>query len=167
MPMLREIKIVDLKRSEVDKDKSNPEKGEYVFKPGGKKYINKEAKIADNSWFSWCQYNPRDGFRMLNEWKVRYGYEPVICGKDPYWPEGAMRNSEYHWQYGDLILVRAPLDREMARRAMDIKIAGADKKKGEAGKDKLRAFAKGVNAQEPGAGVDPDEMEHLLGLSNR
>ena len=167
MPMLRDMRIVDLKRSDLDKDKSRPKDGEFVFKPGGKKYVDKAAKIADNAWFSWCQYNPRDGFRMLNEWKVKYGYEPLKCGVDPYWPEGAVKNSESDWQYGDLVLCKAPLDREMARRAFDVKLAGADKKRGEAGKDRLRAFARGANLEEPGSGIDPDEMEHLLGSVDR
>ena len=164
MPMLREIKIVDLKRSKLDK-KSDPERPEYVFQPGGKKYIDKSAMIADNLCFSWCQYNPRDGFRMLNEWKVKYGNEPIKHKVDPYWPEGAEKNSQGYWQYGDLIAVKAPLDREMARRRREVEMSGAHKKKGDAGKDKLRAFAKGINAIEPGAGVDPEEMEHLLGVS--
>ena len=165
--MLRDIKIVDLKRSELDKEQSKPKDGKFVFKPGGKKYVDKASKIADNVWFSWCQYTPRDGYQMLNEWRVMYGYEPVVCGVDPYWPDGAVKNAESYWQYGDLVFVRVPLDREMERRAMDIKIAGADKKRGEAGKDKLRALARGINAVEPGAGIDPDEMEHLLGTANR
>jgi len=163
MPMLREIKIVDLKRSQLDEKKSSKSKGIYAFVPGGKKYVNRDSLVADNVFFSWCQYNERDGFRMLNEWRVKYGYEPVKNGEDPYWPEGALMNPEGYWTYGDLVLVRAPLDREMARRERDVKIAGADKKPSEAGKDRLRALAKSINAIEPGAGVDPDEMEHLLG----
>jgi len=162
--MLREIKVIDLKRSEVDEKKSDPKNGKYVFAPGGKKYIDRGfASVADNLFFSWCQYNNRDGFRMLNEWKVKYGYEPIKSGVDPYWPEGAALNAMKYWQYGDLVLVAAPLDRELARRKKDIAIAGADKPRGEAGKAKLKAFARGVNSVEPGAGVGPDEMEHLLG----
>jgi hypothetical protein len=163
MPMLRDIKIVDLKRSKQDAKKSNPDKAEYVFEPGAKKYVDKSAMIADNACFSWCQYNPRDGMRMLNEWKVKYGYEPVKHSVDPYWPEGAQKNALGYWQYGDLVLVKAPLDKEMERRRFDVEMSGANKKAGEAAKDRLRAFAKGINAIEPGAGVDPDEMEHLLG----
>ena len=55
----------------------------------------------------------------------------------------------------------------MARRRRDVEIAGANKKAGEAGRDRLRAFAKGINAIEPGAGVDPEEIDHLLGRSGR
>jgi hypothetical protein len=162
--MLREIKVVDLKRSQVDSKKSDPEIGKYVFVPGGKKYLDRGfASVADNLFFSWCQYNNKDGFRMLNEWKVKYGYEPIKNKVDPYWPEGAALNAEKYWQYGDLILVAAPLDKELERRKKSVEIAGADKPKGEAGKNILRSFARGVNAVEPGAGIDPDEMEHLLG----
>jgi len=156
-------KIVDLKRSQIDEERTDREKGDYHFIPGGKKYVDNEARVADNIFFSWCQYNERDGYRMLNEWKARYGYDVVKNGEDPYWPEGANKTTEGYWQSGDVVLVKVPLDRELARREMDIKMAGADKKAGEAGKDRLRAFAKGLNKIEPGAGIDPDEMEHLLG----
>ena len=56
---LQEIKIVDLRTSKWDKEKSDPAKGEYYFTD--KRYINYRGDRAaiPPFKFEWNRYNPR------------------------------------------------------------------------------------------------------------
>jgi len=157
MATLADLKIVDLKRSIIDKEKSDPSKNRYVFIE--KKYVDKETYSAENIWFSWCHYNPKDGFEMFEDWRLN-GWEPVRRGEDHYYVEGATPHVDGYWTYKDVILMKCTLDDEAKRGEERIKLAGG-------GKERLKAFAKEIDYMEPsftkGAGIDPDEMDRLRG----
>ena len=110
---LYEIKIVDMKKSEIDKKLSNPDKDQYVFI---KKVYTTHA-MRDNVWqFKWGRDAlPGMGSRMENTpqlWKADFGATYVVQ-EDGYWPEGIPRNSQGHYLYpnGDAVLVKIPFER--------------------------------------------------------
>jgi len=156
MAVLADVKIVDLKRSVIDKEKSDPKKHRYVFTD--KKYVGKETYVAENIWFSWCgPYALRD-MQAFEDWRLD-GWEPVRVGEDPYYVEGATQKDGY-WTYKDVVLMKCTLDDEAKRGEQRIKMAGG-------GRQRLKAFAREVDNMDPeftrGAGIGPDEMEHLRG----
>ena len=162
MRSLRDIKIVDMKRSKIDEAKSDPEKGKYVF--FDKKYVDAATKVADNVVFSWCEYNAQDGYRTLNTWRVRSNWEAVKKGEDPYWPEGIMPNAAGLYQFGDLVLVRRTLEEEIADQEFNRELARRGKKE-----DGLKTFARAVTKQgyldgeEADVGIMPEQLRGMRG----
>ncbi len=117
---LQDIKVIDLRFSEVDKKKSNPKEGSYEFKK--KVYVdfkgNKEAR--PNYWFTWCRYDPVNNYRELREWKIMWGYTPVNIDTDPYWPESVPPDVNGNYVFGDLILVKCRLIDYLKRQLEDM-----------------------------------------------
>jgi len=125
---LSDVKIIDLNRSEWDKKKSNPEKGEYTFIK--KVYTNQ--KMADTTLgldyslkFKWN----RNDERAIKDWQIKYGFEFVTI-KDPYLPEGISPNAEGHFVFSiDAILMKIPLrkyaEKQMRAEAKSDKAAAA------------------------------------------
>lgn len=156
MATLADLRIVDLKRSVIDEKKSDPKKNRYVFI---KKHVaDKETFAAENIWFSWCLYIPKEaGGEMYEGWRLD-GWEPVRRGEDPYYVEGATPHADGYWTFKDVILMKCTLDDEAKRGEQRIKLAGG-------GKQRLKAFAREIDHMEPdftkGAGIDPDEMSHM------
>jgi hypothetical protein len=108
MPQLRDIRIVDLKHSIWDKEKSEPKKGKYIFKKKVKiNYFDKGKR--PEWWFYLCRYDSRNNYRELSEMRYTLDATPVTLGEDEYWPEGLVPNAEGHYVFGDLILVKYPL----------------------------------------------------------
>lgn len=137
-------------------EKERKEQGFYRFKEDQKHYINYGAPgTRPEYWFSWCRYEPTNGFRDLNEWRHLYGYVPVDPDADPYWPESVEVNAAGHYQFGDLVLVKCPLLRHLERRFLDIRLAmgGAKKKIEEFNRQMLRE----------GGGLDERELLKILG----
>jgi len=161
MSTLRDTRIIDLKRSVLDSEKTDPKKKKYVFK--SKRYVDMDLLQEDNVWFCWCHYNPKDGYWMFNSWKLD-GWEPVIIGEDPYYVEGAANNVDGLWQYKDVVLMRCKWEDEVKRREESQKMATS-------GRDRLRAFAREMDGMDPqftqGAGVGPDEMDELRNRSHK
>ncbi len=125
---LHEIKIVDMAKSTIDPKLSNPDKGKYVFL---KKVFTESLHSSEHTHFTWCRYEPRNGYRELREYEVKFGYTPVTNKVDQYYPEGMTPNAEGHYVYGDLILVKCPLidhletldrNEKFARGAKDAKM---------------------------------------------
>ena len=98
------IKIVDLKQSKVDWDKSNPEKGEYVFKDKVIiDYRSDKAALPDHK-VQWGRNAPND----LSHWIYTLNYTPVNVSEKHYWPEGFTPDAEGHYVNGDGILMQCP-----------------------------------------------------------
>ncbi len=117
---LQDIKVIDLRFSEVDKKKSNPKEGSYEFKK--KVYVdfkgNKEAR--PDVWFTWCRYDPVNNYRELRVWKIMWGYTPVNIDTDPYWPESVPPDASGNYVFGDLILVKCRLIDYLKRQLEDM-----------------------------------------------
>jgi len=160
MRSLRDIKIVDMKRSEIDQEKSDPKKGKYVFI--SKKYVDAATKVADNVTFSWCEYNAQDGYRTLNTWRVRSNWEPVMDGEHAYWPEGVQPNAAGYYQFGDLVLVRRSLEEEIADMEFQQKLARRGAKE-----EHLETFARQVtkegyrDGEESDVGITPAQLRGM------
>lgn len=111
--------IVDLKRSVWDKEKSNPEKGEYVFE---KKvyYKNRDFREGYIHPFKikWCKYSENDYPRPFSSyimWQHKFEATPVVVGDD-YWPEGFVPDSEGKYTYLDLVCVKIPIEKHLATK---------------------------------------------------
>lgn len=150
--LLHEIKIIDLKHSKWDEEKSNPKKGKYAFID--KKYIDyKDKGRRPPYFFTWCHYDERNNYLDLRSWKVKWGYEEVTS-RDDYIPEGLGPNVEGHYVYGDLILVRRNLLDELLRLDNEQKMAKL------AGKMKEREMRDGF--KRAGVAVDDVDIEKML-----
>ncbi len=131
-------RIVDLGKSKIDAQHSDPEHGRYVFLE--KVYIAGKNHSEDK-FFSWCRNKETD----ISEWRYSYGFEPVKAGVDPYWPDGLAPSANGLYVRGDLVLVMCPLVMEIERRNEEAKMskwsikAKADMIKGQAEKDGLDA----------------------------
>ena len=121
---LQKIKIVDLRegRSVWDKAKSKPKKGQYEIEK--KVYVDRRSYHQpgrSDKWFSWCRYTPDE--REMNEWKMAWGYEPVVAGKDDYWPEPLTPNASGWYILGDVVLMACPLVNYLQKRKLEEEMA--------------------------------------------
>jgi len=157
MATLSDCRIVDLKRSKLNKE-SDPKKHKWVFDE--KRYVNRTTFTEDDVWFSWEHYNPKDGCLAFEGAKLN-GWSPVIVNDDQYIVEGAHVNGDGYWTFKDAVLMRCRFADEVARREKNIKATQGG------GKKVMQAFAREVDQIEPaftkGAGMGPDEVEQLMG----
>jgi len=114
---LSEIRFVDLKRSKVDWEKSQPQSGKYVFRgdPAYVDYVSDEAPLPDHK-VQWVNHNPYN----VDRWRYKYGYEIVKWQDKLYWPEGFEPNAEGRYQYRDTILMMCPADVYVERKRKEI-----------------------------------------------
>ena len=57
--MLRDHKLVDLRRSKIDKKRSDPEKGIFKFEPNGKVYVSwRDAAFRPPDYIKWNRNDP-------------------------------------------------------------------------------------------------------------
>jgi hypothetical protein len=115
--LLRDIKLIDLNRSEIDKKESRPEKGIYRFKPNGKVYVSwKDPATRPQHYVKWNRNTPRD----IERWRSLWNYSEVTA-KDPYWPEGiAVNQAGYYVYQTDMILMKCPLADYVQKRKEEI-----------------------------------------------
>ena len=115
--LLREIKLVDLNRSKIDKKKSKPEEGIYAFEPNGKVYVSwKDPATRPQHYVKWNRNTPYD----IESWRTKWNYSEVTA-KDPYWPEGIkISQSGYYVYRTDMILMKCPLRDYVAKRKGEI-----------------------------------------------
>jgi len=104
--LLSDIKIVDLRRSEVDEVKSNPKKGKYVFKAGKKVYVEyRNPAFRPPHYIKWNRNTDYD----IESWKINWNYS-FVTAKDPYWPEGLKPNQEGRYVFKtDMVLMKCPM----------------------------------------------------------
>ncbi len=110
---LGEIKIVDLRHSTIDHDKSNVAEG--VFEFTDKQYVEYHVKIRRPEWyFRWVRYNPTDGLKDVRNHRVKWGFS-YVTQDDPFWPEG-IPLTEGKYIFGDAVLMKCKLLAELKRR---------------------------------------------------
>lgn len=114
--LLRDIKLIDLRRSKLKRG-SDPKKGIYKFEPNGKVYVSwKDPTARPPDYVKWNRNTPYD----IESWKIKWGYSEVTL-EDPYWPEGIKPNEEGHYVYAtDMILMKCPLERYVEKRKKEI-----------------------------------------------
>jgi hypothetical protein len=104
-------KIIDLERSIIDENHSDPKKRIYKFHK--KVYYDlKRAKldgIETCPWkFGWCNKNPQ----IVGQWRFGQGWD-FVTTDDQFVPEGypggVILNVEGHYEFGDLVLMKMPL----------------------------------------------------------
>lgn len=147
---LRDIKIIDVKKSVVDSDKTK-EREMFVFKK--KAYY----KFRDNAGLSpwWFYWVPKDDDSQINWLQNTQNYEFV--GKDDlYVPDGIKLNAENHYQYGDLVLMKCPLQEYIMRRMKAREKADARVK------SRKNQFNEDV-MKDGGQSLSEDELQNLLG----
>jgi len=153
---LRDIDIIDMNRSIVDEERSEPENGLYFFKEKvsitDKSY--KDAATCPDDVLKWGVMT-EDG-RQIRKWRLVYNFDFVVHKEDPYYPEGAELDGEGHWIFGDAILMKCPLELHMQRKQKDLKTAEDSKKA--AGRQFRSAVAKDVRD----AAMSEEELEPYL-----
>lgn len=120
MPTLKDFKIVDLKRSVWDKEKSDPTKGKYKFT---KKVYLKSSDYDDKTirpryvmiWNRWDKIND---YLEFKEWEQFYDAEAVKVGDD-FWPEPLTPKADGTYQWKDAILMKVPLLVWLRKKAED------------------------------------------------
>jgi hypothetical protein len=120
MPTLKDLKIVDLKRSVWDKDKSEPTKGRYKFT---KKVYLKNKDYDDRAvrprWvFIWNRWEKNNDYLEFKEWESYYDAEAVKVGDD-FWPEPLTPKADGSYQFKDAILMKIPLMVWLKKKAED------------------------------------------------
>jgi hypothetical protein len=111
--------IVDLKRSDWDKRKSDPSKGQYVF---NKKiyYKNKDFQegYVHPYKIKWCKYSEYDyprPFSSYHKWQKVFKATPLTIGDD-YWPEDFVPDAEGKYVDMDLVCVKIPIEVHVEHR---------------------------------------------------
>jgi len=122
---LKDIKIIDLRRSKWIKEKSDPKKGVYEFTK--KVYLTKKDYFHEASRppfvLTWCAYNPTNQFRMVRDWQIKYK-ATFVTPNDPYVPEGVPLDAEGKYVFaGDSVLMKIPLEVHLAKTARDVQRA--------------------------------------------
>ncbi|MCK9599320.1 MAG: hypothetical protein M0R06_09785 [Sphaerochaeta sp.] len=112
-------RMVDLRRSEYDKERSSPKDGKYLWTK--KVYLKLEDYRDDNSRpeykYRWVAYDDKNDFAQFNHWRMNYEATPVDY-KDPgteIYPEPLVPNVEGHYRYMDMILMKIPIKVEVDR----------------------------------------------------
>jgi len=152
--------IVDLKRSEWDREKSKPENGDYIFTTKvyyknadfGKGYIH-PYKIK------WCKYSEQDyprPFATLHKWKLEFKAEILTLGDD-YWPEGHVPDAEGKYVEGDLVCVKIPIAEHMKTRKAAVRKSELEAK---GVKQKFQAKMKQAGADIPDEWMQ-EKMERM------
>jgi hypothetical protein len=117
---LNQVRIVDLKRTEVDEEKSDRVHGKLVFK-GRKTYISDSSYIDGSTRpehkTKWVTKVLAEG-RTLDRFLYREGWE-FVTTNDDYYPEGSRVDAEGHYIYMDTVLLKKPYVeylRDMAKK---------------------------------------------------
>jgi hypothetical protein len=158
MAFLKDIKIVDLNRSRWDKKQSDRKKGNYVFEPNGKVYVNKMKDYLHGEtrhpWvFTWCTHDPGRRFGTLHKWRVDY-QATFVDINDPYWPEGMIPDAEGKYIFrDDMVLVKIPLEVHLEKNKRERDIANRTRA------SKMREFE--ADAKAAGADIPKEMLERL------
>jgi len=133
--------IVDLNRTDWDKERSDREKGRYYFN-GPKVYV-KTSDYFDSA------SRPKHILKFISKedslphYRAKFGAEPVTTS-DPYWPEPMVPNADGQYVIIDAILIK------IAAMEDYIDFKSAERQRGRAGHEQedanfnSRATAEGV-----------------------
>jgi hypothetical protein len=123
---LKDIHIVDLNRSVIDKEKSNEKSKRLFFKK--KVYITdadyRDAQTRPPYKFEWAALDKighsepdEDSAGVQTYFGMGYDF---VTKSDPYYAEGANLNAEGHYVFKDSILMKCDFGAWLKRRARDI-----------------------------------------------
>lgn len=111
--------MVDLRRSEWDKERSSPKDGKYFWIK--KVYLKFSDYKDDNTRpqfkYRWVAFDDKNDFVQFNHWTMNYHATPVDY-KDKateVYPEPLVPNAEGHYRYMDMILMQIPIAVEVDR----------------------------------------------------
>lgn len=124
-----DLRIIDLNRSDWDKKKSKPMENIYAFSEDGKKYIEYSTHRPEHH-VTWCRYSPNSNppLREMNEWRVKWGYQPVLVDDYDYAVDGLTPTADGQFIFGDLILVKTNLINYIEKREAADKMFEAQRK---------------------------------------
>lgn len=111
--------MVDLRRSEYDKERSTPKDGKYYWTK--KVYLNskdyKDDNTRPNFKYRWVAFDEKDDFRSFNHWRMTYSATPVDYKDEAteVYPETLIPNAEGYYRYMDMILMKIPIAVEVDR----------------------------------------------------
>ena len=149
---LSDIKIVDLRLSEWDEEKSSPEDGDYDFTK--KVYVSYGSKESRPPWFfTTCRYEITNNYQEFRDWKYD-GYSAVQFGEDEFYPEPLAPNNDGHYVFKDVIWVKRPLVDELKYRL-------EKQSRNTSAKSKVEAFQEEMKRK--GAGIPDSMIEELIG----
>ena len=133
-------------------------RGQYRFKL--KTYVNyRDAGRRPPYKFKWCWYSDSDNYGMYRDWQVSFGAAGVTYGKDRYVPEGVPVNSENHYVFKDVILMKEDLQNYLRRSIKQrLKAEGA-------GKSEFDQLESQFAAE--GAKIDDSMMNDILSEGGR
>jgi hypothetical protein len=131
---------IDLRLSTWDKETSEPHKGRFNWIK--KVLVSYQSPDRPSVYLKW----QKDNQLYLSKERAEMGYEPVIAptkpeqkdpvkdGFDPFFAEGSEITADGKYRYGDLILCKCPLDKELSRRE------NIEKMSSSAAKDRVEVF---------------------------
>jgi len=112
-------RMVDLRRSDYDKERSTPKDGKYIWVK--KVYLKTSDYRDDNTRpefkYRWVAFDKNDDFASFNHWRMNYEASPVDY-KDPsteVYPEPLVPDVEGHYRFMDMILMKIPVAVEVNR----------------------------------------------------
>lgn len=113
--VLRDIKIIDVKRSTFDKEKSDPAKGKYVWMK--KVFIDyKSPEIRPNFRFSWN----RNHEWSIADWQNKWPGCTFVMPTDNYVPAGISPNADNRYIFKDVVLMKIPVEEYISQRKKEI-----------------------------------------------
>ena len=118
---LAELKkrMVDLRRSEWDKERSSPKDGKYVWTK--KVYLQTKDYRDDMTRpkfkYRWVAYDKNDDFASFQHWRMNYGATPVDYKDEAteVYQEPLVPDAEGHYRFMDMILMKLPVENEVGR----------------------------------------------------
>lgn len=124
-----DLRIIDLKRSAWDKKKSKPMENIYAFAKDGKKYVEYSIHRPEHH-VTFCRYSLKSDppLRELNDWRVQWGYTPVLVDDFDYAVDGLEPTADGKFIFKDLILVKTQLIRYIEKRELADKMFQAQRK---------------------------------------
>jgi hypothetical protein len=109
--------IVDLSKTDWDKEKSDPAKGQFVFK--GPKVYFKRGDGSDWRVGFFIRYAPP--YRDLSMMEFTMQTTPIKAIDALAYPEGLRPNAEGYYQFDDVILAKEPKMHYLRRREAAVK----------------------------------------------
>lgn len=148
---LGHIKIVDMKHSKWDKQKSDPAKGKYIFTD--KKYVdyNDTSRKLDYFW----QWGDKSGQQRM-QWEYGFHYSVVKPEDKLFWPEGVSLDKDGEYSFGDAVLMKIKIDDYKAKRLPEIEASER------ATKATLEGFAHRVRADAERAGIPHADITKMV-----
>ena len=106
-----DVKFIDKQRSVIDKEHSDEKRGFFKFK--SKKYFDKQGTEGRMPDFvlKWQENDPEE----ISKWEAQFGAE-CVTANDSVYPEPLRTNGEGHYQVGDVVLMKIPIDNWLAHR---------------------------------------------------